>query len=260
MASKIKYVSANKPGNAPSYSAPKAYSSDYTSQINNALGDVTNFSYDPMQDASYKALAKVYTAKGDQAAKTTMGDAAALNGGYGSSYATSAAQQARNDYNMQLASYIPELEQNAYDRNVQKLSALRDADESAYGRYRDNVSDKQWQYSQNYQKWADKNQNYWNAKDYNLNVYQAKKAKSSGSGSSGRGGSKRAGYSSGYSYLGNDDQIFYKMSGDAQKDAEKQNKKANGNSGKSSGGSKPKQSNPYMKYSPAWYGWNNKKK
>ena len=234
MASKIKYVSANKPGNAPNYKAQAAYKSTYENQIDNALSGVTNFSYDPMQDASYKALAKVYTAKGDQAAKNTMGDAAALNGGYGSSYATSAAQQARNDYNMQLASYIPELEQNAYDRNVQKLSALRDADESAYGRYRDNVSDKQWQYSQNYQKWADKNQNYWNAKDYNLNVYQAKKAKSSGSGSSGRGSSSRAGYSSGDSYLGNDDQTFYKVSGDAKKAAEKQknkNKHGGGNKG-----------------------------
>ena len=74
------------------------------------------FTYDPMQDVSYQSLAKVYNANGIRAANDTLGSAAALNGGYGSSYAVSAAQQARNDYNQQLASLIPDLEQNAYTR------------------------------------------------------------------------------------------------------------------------------------------------
>ena len=92
------------------YSAPAAYSSQYAGQIDAALNNVTNFKYDPLQDASYKALAKVYTANGDRAAKSSMADAAALNGGYGTSYAASAGQQMRNQYNSELASSIPELE------------------------------------------------------------------------------------------------------------------------------------------------------
>lgn len=200
---KIKYVKTTSAGKAPTYKAPSAYSSKYQGNIYAAMDKVTNFKYDPMEDASYRALAKVYNERGNKAAKDTMGDAAALNGGYGTSYATSAAQQARNDYNMQLASYIPDLEQNAYNRNVQALSAYRDADDTAYGRYRDNVSDKQWQHSQNYQAWSDNNANYWNQMNYNLDVYAAKKSSSSGGGSS-RGGRSSRGYGAGRNYYGND--------------------------------------------------------
>lgn len=136
------------------------------------------FSYDPMKDASYKALANVYTIKGDKAAKDTMADAAMLNGGYGTSYATSAAMQARNDYNAELASRIPELEANAYNR------------------YRDTVADRQWQYAQDYQRYRD-------AKNYNLDVYNTKKLNASGGsgGSSGSGGSG-GGYSGGGGVVG----------------------------------------------------------
>ena len=183
----INYVTETSAGSAPSYSAPGAYTSKYQTQLDEGLNKVTNFTYDPLQDASYKALAKVYNSQGEKAAKNTMGDAAALNGGYGTSYATSAAQQARNDYNSQLASHIPDLEQNAYNRNVQSLSAIRDADNTSYNQYRNTVSDKQWQHSQDYQKWSDQNSNYWNQKNYNLDVYQAKKAEASGYGSSSGG-------------------------------------------------------------------------
>ena len=141
------------------------YSSKYQNQIDQATDNVLNFKYDPMQDASYQALSKVYTQKGEKAAKSTMADAASLNGGYGTSYSVSAAQQARNDYNQQLASFIPDLEAKAYDRNVARLSALRDADATAYARYRDDVADSQWQ------------------KEYEL----SKKGSSSGGGSGGRG-------------------------------------------------------------------------
>lgn len=136
------------------------------------------FSYDPMQDASYQALARVYTNRGNKAAQSTMADAAMLNGGYGTSYATSAAQQARNDYNMELASQIPQLEANAYNR------------------YRDSIADKQWQYAQGYQ-------NYWDSKNYNLDVYQTKKANASGGGGgrSGGGGGGLVGTSTGNDFL-----------------------------------------------------------
>lgn len=129
------------------YEAPK-YKSQYSGQLGNALNAVTDFSYDPLQDASYQALAKVYNANGRTAANDTMGQAAALNGGYGSSYATTAAAAARNSYNQQLAALVPDLEQNAYSRANNTLSALQNAENQNYNRYRDNVADAQWKYGQ----------------------------------------------------------------------------------------------------------------
>lgn len=149
----------HKPGetesSGPIYTSPSSYSSQYQGQIDAALNNVTNFKYDPLQDASYKALAKVYTANGDRAAKSTMADASMLNGGYGTSHAVSAAQQMRNQYNSELASHIPELENAAFNRNVTSLSALKDADDTAYGRYRDTVSDAQWKAQFDYSKYND---------------------------------------------------------------------------------------------------------
>jgi len=178
------------------YKAP-TYTSQYGSQLNAALNNVTNFSYDPLQDASYQALAKVYNANGRTAANDTMGQAAALNGGYGSSYATTAAAQARNSYNQQLAALIPDLEQNAYSRANNTLSALQNAENQSYNRYRDNVSDAQWQYSnQNANnQWLyeqQQSQNRWqqemseNKRQFNKNYsLQKKSLNSSNSGSTG---------------------------------------------------------------------------
>lgn len=141
------------------------YTSKYQGKLDEALGNVTNrqdFTYDPLKDANYQAIAKVYQKQGEQAAQNTLGDAAALTGGYGSSYAVTASQQARNDYNQQLASQIPALQEAAYNRylnnynmDVTALNALRDAEDSDYGKYRDTVSDSQWDYSNKYQQYRD---------------------------------------------------------------------------------------------------------
>lgn len=188
---KVGYISTKTPTvKAPTYSAPSAYSSKYGTQLDSALDKVVNWSYDPTKDASYQSLAKLYTQRGEQSARNTMGDAASLNGGYGTSYAVSAAQQARNDYNAEFAEKAIDLEDKAYNRASTSLSALRDADDTNYSRYRDTVSDKQWDYEQ-------KNSNYWNKLDfnedakfnrlnYNIDVYNAKKSSSSGSRKSSR--------------------------------------------------------------------------
>lgn len=138
------------------------YSSEYADRINSALDNITNWNYDPMQDASYRALASVYNARGNRSAKNTMADAAALNGGYGTSYAASAAQQARNQYNQELAALIPDLEQNAYDRATNTYAALRDIDDAMYGRFRDTESDKVNQWDRRYQTYRDdESDNQW---------------------------------------------------------------------------------------------------
>lgn len=241
MATKAKITRINAPADykptetAPASYTPGTYNSQYEGKLNAALDKVTNWSYDPMQDASYQALAKVYGARGNIAAKNSLADAAALNGGYGTSYAVSAAQQARNQYNQELASYIPQLEQTAYERASGTLSALRSADDTAYGRFRDTESDRQWKYSQDYQAYRDREadsqwawtQQYnkyrdimsdwqWGA-NYNYQIdrdavadnqwaqeFALKKSDASGGGGSGGGGGRRrssggggGGYSSG---------------------------------------------------------------
>lgn len=76
--------------------------------------------------------------------KDTMGQAAALTGGYGSSYAESAAQQQYDAYLQQLGDIVPELYTLAYSRyqdegdalqeRYDMLSGLRDRE---YGEYTD---------------------------------------------------------------------------------------------------------------------------
>lgn len=205
----LKYIKATEakeyqaPGAIQSYSAPE-YSSQYQGRLDTALNNVTDFKYDPIKDASYRALAKVYDQQGRQAANDTMGQVAAMNGGYESSYASTAAAQQRTNYNHQLAAMVPDLENNAYNRNVTALSALRDAEDSSYDRFRDEIADRQWRYSQDYQNWRDAtadaqwkystdNSNYQWAKGYNLDVYAAKKGRSSGGGG-GRSSSGGSGY------------------------------------------------------------------
>ena len=201
---------------APAPYQSGTYNSQYGDQISNALNTVTNWKYDPMSDANYQALAKVYGARGNIAAKNSLADAAALNGGYGTSYAVSAAQQARNQYNQELAALIPDLEANAFNKATTTLNALRDADDTAYGRFRDTESDKQWKYGQDYQAYRDAEaDNQWKyttdynayrdlsqyqwALDYNNSLYaqnQAQKKSKGGGGGRRSSGGGGGGYSS----------------------------------------------------------------
>lgn len=124
------------------------YQSQYGDAINKLTDAVVNrqqFTYDPNTDASYKAYAKQYGRLGDRARINTLGDYAANTGGYASTAAVSAAQQAQNDYNQQLSNMIPSLMQAAYDRyqgeynmNLGAMQALGSRDDSMYNRWNDN--------------------------------------------------------------------------------------------------------------------------
>lgn len=184
------YVTVSKP-TAPAEFQTGTYEAKYGDQVSSALDKVVNWNYNPMNDANYKALAKIYGARGNIAAKNTMGDAASLNGGYGTSYAVSAAQQARNQYNQELASLIPDLEQTAYAKAQGTLSALRDADSTDYSRWRDTEADRQWLYAQNYQRYQDALDQYQWALDYNNALYAQQQSYSSGGGGGGGGGRGR---------------------------------------------------------------------
>ena len=131
-------VLAGRPKTAPSDAALRAA---YEALQSSALP------YRAEEDPLYAQYRAQYTRLGRQAMEDTMGQAAALTGGYGSTYAQNAGQQVYGQYMQELADRLPELESAAYERQqgaLQKRYAMAKAQYDAqYARYRDEVSD--WQ-------------------------------------------------------------------------------------------------------------------
>ncbi len=127
------------------------YESKYQSTIDDLLGKITNreqFSYDFNADPIYQQYKDSYTKMGKDASINAAANASALTGGYGNSYAATAATQANQQYLTQLNNVIPELynaAMNKYqmesDDLYRQYSAYGDAEDRNYGRYRDAVSD-----------------------------------------------------------------------------------------------------------------------
>ncbi len=95
---------------------PGAYQSSFEEELLRLYEQIAarpGFSYDPNQDAAYHSYAAIYENAGRRAMEDTLGKGAALTGGYDSTYAQTAAQQAYHGYLQQLASLLPELEENA---------------------------------------------------------------------------------------------------------------------------------------------------
>ena len=161
-----------------------------------ALNDVYNkimnredFSFDLNSSALYQQYKDQYQALGQQAMMDTMGQASAMTGGYGSSYATSAGQQAYQNQLQNLNNIIPELYGMAmqqYQMEGQQMldqyGIASDQRNFAYGQYRDSVAD--WQndrafaYSQyadernfDWGQYMDKYSNWLNTQNLNLNAY-----------------------------------------------------------------------------------------
>ena len=84
------------------------------------------FSYDFNSDALYQQYKDNYIQQGQMAMMDTMGQAAAMTGGYGNSYAQTAGQQAYNLYLNQLNDVMPELYQMAHDRYTQEGQNMLD--------------------------------------------------------------------------------------------------------------------------------------
>ena len=130
---------------------PGEYTSQWSDQIQAILDQINNrekFSYDLNGDALYQQYRDQYARMGQMAMMDTMGQAAAMTGGYGNSYAQSAGQQAYQGYLQQLNDVVPELYGMALDQYNQegqellnRYSLLAAQDEQDYGRYRDEVAD-----------------------------------------------------------------------------------------------------------------------
>lgn len=126
------------------------YDSKWTPEMEELLYAILNrddFSYDALNDPLYQQYREQYLREGDRARAETLADVAAGAGGM-NSYAVTAASQAQNYYNSQLADKIPELYQLAYqmymndkEGMVQDLGLLQNMDATAYNRYRDTVND-----------------------------------------------------------------------------------------------------------------------
>lgn len=88
------------------------------------------FSYDPASDPVYDSYAQSYQRRGRLAMRDTMGQAAALTGGYGSSYAQSVGQQQYDSYLQSLGEALPELYGMAWQRyNAEGGARSRRAEE-----------------------------------------------------------------------------------------------------------------------------------
>ena len=126
---------------------PEDYQSKFDPQIQQMAQDLVDrkpFTYDFNADPLYQQYRDQYTQAGQQAMLDTMGNAAALSGGYGNSYAATAANQAYGQYMTQLNNVIPQLYDAAYNRYVNEENTLRNnltmlqgLDDTAYGRWMD---------------------------------------------------------------------------------------------------------------------------
>lgn len=110
-----KTASGGSGGGSGSTSVDKA---PYIEQLNSLYDQIMNrkpFQYDLNGDLLYRQMADQYTQLGQQAMRDTMGQAAALTGGYGNSYAELAGNQAYQQYLTALNQQIPDLYDRAYN-------------------------------------------------------------------------------------------------------------------------------------------------
>lgn len=204
----LEQVKASKPG---------AYQSRWDDELTSLYDQIRNrkkFSYDMGTDPLYQQYREQYQRLGRLAMQDTMGQAAALTGGYGSTYGEQVGQQAYNAYLQNLNDIVPRLQQQAYQRYqdegtdlYNQYSLVKGRDDTDYGRYRDTVSDYYSDLSDarsayNSERSLDQSQwetmlNYWAQKANNenaayLQALAAEQAAAKGSGGGG-GGSSSAG-------------------------------------------------------------------
>lgn len=133
---------------------PDEFESKYEGQISDILDNILNrpkFSYtseDMTNDDLYKMYRDQYMRQGNLAMRDTMGNAAALTGGYGNTYASAAGQQAYDNYVAQLNNKALDFYDRAYQRYADEgqnlynqMNVVTGLDNTDYQRYRDGVND-----------------------------------------------------------------------------------------------------------------------
>lgn len=169
------YQNALNSLNAHKESGAPTYASTYDQQMSDIYDKIMNrdkFTYDLNEDALYQQYKDQYTQQGRMAMMDTMGQAAALTGGYGSSYGQAVGQQQYDAYLQSLNDIVPDLYSAAYDRynaegdqllrQYQLTGDLRDTEYNRYldeyNRYMDTLSNLRAQeselYNRGYENWA----------------------------------------------------------------------------------------------------------
>ena len=129
---------------------PGEYQSQWSEKLNGLLDKITNrksFQYDANADALYQQYKNQYAQHGKQAMMDTIGQASALTGGYGNSYAQTAGQQTYHGYLQNIDEMLPqyyEMALNRYnsegDALLNQYGLLSDREDSDYSRYTDRVN------------------------------------------------------------------------------------------------------------------------
>lgn len=168
--------------------APQDYASRYKTQIDNTLAAIQNrkaFQYNMSEDPLYRQYAAMYQKQGQQAMKDTMGQAAALTGGYGSSYASTAGNQAYQQYLGQMndrAAELAALARQQYDQEGSNMRANLSALQAAESQDRQNWESDRADYynrlnalrqgqSTEYQQYLNALDEYWRQKNDAWNQY-----------------------------------------------------------------------------------------
>jgi hypothetical protein len=138
-----------------------------------AINNRAKFSYDLNGDALYQQYKDKYINQGRLAMADTIGQASAMTGGYGNSYAVTAGSQAYQSHLQNLNDIVPQLYQMAYDRYNQEGQDLKDKYSLAsdmynreYGEHRDKVSD----YNTNLDRLASE---YYNERNFDYGSWDA---------------------------------------------------------------------------------------
>ncbi len=175
---------AQKYAQAVQMQKPGEYQSAYTPQLQAQFDAIMNrqpFQYDIGSDALFQQMSDMYSQQARRGMQDTMGQATALTGGYGNSYAQGVGQAAYGQQMQQLAALAPEYMNNAYSRwqnegvdMMNRYNVLAQMEDSDYGRYVDSLN-RYWQEADRAQQAADNlyNREYGEYMD-NLNWEQAR--------------------------------------------------------------------------------------
>ena len=116
----------------------------YTDQVKNMMSQIQgreDFSYDVDNDPLFQQALSSAMNSGKQAMQDTMGQASSLTGGYGSTYATTAGNQAYNSFIQDAYDNLPQYYQMAMeayqmegDEMYRQLDMLNNADSTEYAR------------------------------------------------------------------------------------------------------------------------------
>lgn len=158
------------------------FTSPWSDAMNDTIGRIRDrepYRFDLDTNGLYQKYRNQYTKLGQQAMKDTMGQAAGLTGGYGSSYAQNVGQQAYNGYLEKLNNIVPDLYAQgkaAYDADTNnlynQLAMYGDAYNRDYNTWRDQLGDQRYYEQLAYDRDQAQLDRDWQQKQWDYNVQQ----------------------------------------------------------------------------------------